>query len=199
MSWYSIALFAHIVGVLVLFITLAAQWFITLRLRTAGSINQVREWIGLAKPLGKLAPISGVLILGAGIYMTTVLWTILTTWIDVTLAAMVLMMLISMGMVSRKFAAIVREVNQVYAEVPPDDLPTTLRVRLDDPALWISSQMVLAVALSIVFMMTVKPNLAVSIISVVVALALGALAGALTAHPHRESRLAPLVKEASVG
>ncbi len=199
MSWYSIALFAHIVGVLVLFIMLAAHWFITLRLRTAGSINQVREWIGLAKPLGKLAPISGVLILGAGIYMTAVSWTIFTTWIDVTLAAMGLMMFISMGVVSRKFAAIGREVNQIYAEVSPDELPLTMQIRLDDPALWVSSQMVLAVALSIVFMMTVKPNLAVSIISVVVALALGALAGALTARPHREPRSAPLVKEASVG
>jgi hypothetical protein len=43
MSWYTVALFAHIVGVLILFITLATQWLITLRLRDAGSMDQVRE------------------------------------------------------------------------------------------------------------------------------------------------------------
>lgn len=185
MNWYTVALFAHIVGVLLLFITLAAQWFITLRLHNAPSLDQVRDSVKLAKQVGKLAPVSAVLILGDGIYMTAASWSMLTTWIDVSLAAMVLMSVMSMGVMSRRFAAIGRAVNQVSAEVTPDRLPTAMRVRLDDPAMWISAQTTLAVALSIVFMMTTKPNLAVSIISVFVALALGVFLGMLTFRPPR--------------
>jgi len=78
MSWYTVALFAHIVGVLILFISMALQWLITLRVRGARSITQVREWSGLARGLTRLAPVSAVLILGAGIYMTAIAWSILT-------------------------------------------------------------------------------------------------------------------------
>jgi hypothetical protein len=70
MSWYTVALFAHIVGVLTLFITMAVQWLVTLRLRRAESTAQAREWGGLVKSIGRLTPVTGVLILGAGIYMT---------------------------------------------------------------------------------------------------------------------------------
>lgn len=48
MSWYTVALFAHIVGVLTLFITMGLQWLSTLRLRQAESISQARMWSALA-------------------------------------------------------------------------------------------------------------------------------------------------------
>lgn len=44
MSFYSLALFAHIVGVLGLFIGIGLQWTSILRLRRALFVAQVREW-----------------------------------------------------------------------------------------------------------------------------------------------------------
>ncbi len=197
MSWYAVALFAHIVGVLTLFITLALQWLITLRLRRASSIAQAREWSGLAKGLNRVAPVSGVLILGAGIYMTALAWSLLTTWIDVSLAAMGIMMIFGIGVVGRRLTAIQRAAEAV--EAATDAIPAALQARMDDPALWVSMQTSVAVALGIVFMMTNKPSLTVSIVAVIVSLALGGLLGTLTLRPRRVTPSAALrMKETSV-
>jgi hypothetical protein len=181
MSWYILALFAHIVGVLVLFMSIALQWLITLRVRGARSITQVREWSGLARGLTRLAPVSGVLILGAGISMTAIAWSILTTWIDVSVAAMVIMMILGMGVVGRRLKAI----HHAATEASSDAIPAALQARMDDPPLWIAMQMAVAVALGIVFLMTTKPSLTISIVSVLVSLALGALIGLLMVRPRR--------------
>ncbi len=194
MSWYTVALFAHIVGVLTLFITLALQWLITLRLRRADSIAQAREWSGLAKSLNRLAPVSGVLILGAGLYMTAIAWSLLTTWVDVSIGAMAIMMIFNMGVVARRLKAIQR----TAAEASTEAIPVALQARIDDAALWVSMQMSVAVALSIVFMMTNKPSLTVSIVLVFVSLALGALIGTLTLRPRRVAQsITVRMKEAS--
>jgi hypothetical protein len=119
----------------------------------------------------------------------------LTTWIDVSIGAMVIMMVFSMGMVGRRLRAIQR----AAAEVPTGAIPGVLRARIDDPALWVSMQVTVTVALSIVFMMTNKPSLAVSIVSVIVSLALGALIGAMTLRPRQVSQPVELrVREADV-
>lgn len=194
MSWYTLALFAHIVGVLTLFITMAIQWLITLRLGRAGSIAQAREWSGLAKGINRLAPVTGVLILGAGVYMTAIAWSLLTTWVDVSIAAMVIMMLFGMGVVGRRLNAIRRAV----AEASTDAIPLAVQARIDDPALWVSMQMAVTVALSIVFMMTTKPNLTISMVAVLVALALGAVIGTMSLRLRRVAKAVALpVKEAS--
>lgn len=195
MSWYTAALFAHIVGVLTLFITMALQWLITLRVRRAGTVAQVREWSDLAKGVNRLAPASGVLILGAGIYMTVIAWNLLTTWVDVSIVAMVIMLTFGMGIVSRRLKTIQR----AAADTPTGAIPAALQARIDAPALWVSMQMTVAVALSIVFMMTTKPGLAISIVSVLVSLALGALIGMMTLRPRRVARSTVLrVEEAGI-
>lgn len=181
MSWYTVALFAHIVGVLILFISMELQWLVTLRVRGARSITQLREWSGLVRGLTRLAPVSGVLILGAGLYMTAIAWSILTTWIDVSVAAMVIMMILGMGVAGRRLKAIQR----AAAEASSDGIPAALQARMDDPTLWVVMQMAAAVALGIVFLMTNKPSLTISLVSVLVSLALGALIGMLTAQPRR--------------
>jgi hypothetical protein len=198
MNWYTLALFAHIVGVLTLFISLALQWLITLRLRRASSVAQAREWSGLAKGVNRLAPVSGVLILGAGIYMTASAWSMVTTWIDVSLAAMGIMLILGMGVVGRRLKAIQRAAAEAV-EATTNTIPAALRARMDDPTLWVSMQMAVAVALGIVFMMTNKPSLTVSIVAVIVSLALGALVGALTLRPRRVARAIALpIKQESI-
>ena len=198
MSWYTVALFAHIVGVLTLFMSMGLQWLITLRLLRADYIAQSREWSGLTRGVNRLAPVSAVLILGAGIYMMATAWNLSTTWIDVSIAAMVVMMIIGMGVVGRRLKAIQRAAAEAASQTTTDAIPAALQARIDDPALWVSMQMSVAVALSIVFMMTNKPSLVVSIVSVFVSLALGAFIGALTLHTRLGTQSAALrMKEVS--
>lgn len=182
--WQSLALFAHIVGALTLFISLALQWLITAQVRRADTLARVREWSGLASGLNRLAPISGVLILGAGFYMTLTRWSLLTTWVDVSLAAMLLLSALSMGVVIRRLKGIQR------AASTADNLSAELRTRINDPVLWVAMQMAFTVALSIVYMMTIKPDLASSIVSAIVALVVGAALGMATLRRRDVPRIA---------
>lgn len=191
MNWYSLALFAHIVGVLTLFISQALQWLITLRLRRAQTLAHAREWIGIARGVNRLTPVTIVLIIGAGAYMAVVarLWT--APWLDVALVALVIMMGLGMGIVGRRMAAIRRA---IAAAASDGALPRDAQARIADPTLWVAMQMAVAVALSIVYLMTTKPDLLVSMVTVIVALALGGSVGAMTQRSRRE---AP--QEASIG
>ena len=69
MSLYTLALFAHLVGVLSLFIGMGLQWTVIVGFRRAQSISQMRLWSGLLRPVAMLGPLSAVLILLAGGYM----------------------------------------------------------------------------------------------------------------------------------
>lgn len=184
MDWYSIALFAHIVGVLMLFITQALQWLVTLRLRRAQTLAQAREWLGLARSVNRLTPMTLVLIIGAGAYMAAVGQLFTAPWLDVSFGAIVLMMALGMGVVGRRMTAIRRA---IAGQASEGTLPEALQARIADPALWVAAQAPVAVALSIVYLMTTKPDLLVSIVAVIVALALGVGAGAMTQRSRREA------------
>ncbi|HEU5344693.1 MAG TPA: hypothetical protein VFU60_10130 [Ktedonobacterales bacterium] len=195
MTWFTVALFAHIVGALSLFISLALQWLSTLRLRRARTLTQAREWSGLASGVARLAPATGALIVGAGAYMAIVAQSWTAPWLDVSLAAMALMMLLGMGVAGRRLSAIQRASAQATIDGATDSatgsISPALRARLADPTLWVATQLAAAVALGIVFLMTTRPaDLVPSIAVVLVSLALGALVGALSLRPRQAAALA---------
>ena len=185
MNWYSIALFAHIVGVLTLFITQGLQWLITLRLRRAQTLAQARERLNFASGINRLTPVTLVLIIGAGSSMAAVGQLFTAPWLDVSFVAMVIMMALGMGVVGRRMTVIRRAIAGAASE---GALPAALQTRISDPVLWVTAQMPVAVALSIVYLMTTKPDLLGAIVAVIVALALGAGAGAMT---RRSQQAAP--------
>lgn len=178
MSLYTLALFAHLLGVLGLFIAMGLQWTMTLQIRRARTIAQVREWGSLAKGLRWLNPVTGVLIIGAGIYMFVTAWSMNTPWIVVSLAAMLLMMVFGMGIAGRRM----KPIQQAARAAAPsaETIPAELQRRIHDPLLWIGTQLAASTALGIVLMMTVKPDLGVSLLVVGVAIALGLVAALLT-------------------
>lgn len=184
MKLYTLLLFAHILGVLGLFIGMGLQWVSVLRLRRAQTRGQANEWISLARGAGRLSPIAGVLVLGAGIAMMAMRWTLTTPWIMVSLLAIVLMMVAGMGVSARRIKASGRALAQ---ESGGADDPLTLEMKrlTHNPALWIATQLAAGQALGVVFMMTVKPELVGSLLTLAVALALGAAAGVATAKPRR--------------
>src|SRR6185437_1956503 len=106
MSLYSLALFAHLVGVLSLFIGMALQWAVIIGLRRAQTVAQVRLWSGLLRPVTILGPLSAVLILLAGGYMMFTTWGLDTPWIVVAIGAMMLMAALGMGITVRKLRVV---------------------------------------------------------------------------------------------
>ncbi|HLZ23815.1 MAG TPA: hypothetical protein VKQ30_17015 [Ktedonobacterales bacterium] len=198
MRLYTFALFAHILGVLSLFIGMGLQWTITLRLRQARSIVQVREWSSLIGGVAKLGPVSGALILVMGIYMTLTSWGMGTPWIVVSLAAMLFMLALGMGVITRRLNAIQRAA--AIVETPTGAIPPELHQQIHNPLLWISTQLASGTALGVVFLMTTKPGLGGSLLVMGVALILGGITGGLSAQPSRTPRAAAIaIEEARPG
>ena len=140
MDLYSIALFVHIVGAVLIFVALTIEG-VSLRVGfSAASINQV------------LGPISAVAVLVPGAYM---MWA-QVGWSGWVAVGIVVYVLIAAG---GAFTGI-----------------NVMRGRMSSGAATVSWLVRVGMALGVLFDMTVKPNVAVSIFAVIVAAAVGATA-----------------------
>jgi len=141
MDVYSIVLFLHIVGAVLLFVLLTVEG-VTLRQATTGAaFNRVA------------GPISALLILIPGFYMVATTWG-WKGWVVVGLASWVLI-------------AVVGAITGV----------SVLRGRMALRTAAISWAARVGLALGVLFLMTAKPDLAGSLVSVVVGTVLGLAAG----------------------
>ncbi len=190
MSFYELAVFTHVLGVLGLFAGLGLYLASALRLRRAQAVAQARAVIGLGGIQARLIQVAALLLLASGIYMVVTAWEWDTPWILVSLAAFVGIGALGGGVVDRRFTAI----KLAAGEVSGGPIPPALRARIADPVLWTALQTMAMLALGVVFLMTNKPDLLVSLLTVAVALVLGVV----VAQPWRRPREGGAsVKEAS--
>jgi len=174
---YTIALFAHIVGVLGLFIALGIEGLALARMRRARSVAQVREWADATHAVGALHPVATLLILGPGLYMLLSVWGWATAWIDISLALTLTLSVLGPAVNARRFKAI----RAAAATAPEGMPPTALTQLIHDQVLGVSFPAMAGVAVGIVYLMTVKPGPVGSLAAVAVAVALGAFSS-LPAH-----------------
>jgi Predicted integral membrane protein (DUF2269) len=169
MSLYTLALFLHVSGAIGAFVSLGIWLFGLAALRRARRVEQVLmlAWlIIIASPLMVLS----VLLLGlAGFEMALSAWGLLTPWIAVSLVSFVLVGPIGAFVLDPRM----RTILALAREVPSGPLPDTLDRRTHDPILGISAHTLVAILLGIVFLMTTKPALFMSLVVMAVALALG--------------------------
>ena len=166
-SVYSIALFLHIVGDLGLFVGLGLEWVSLSYLQRAATAGQAREWLSVFKVQRRINPISWLAILIPGFYMAATAWRA-TAWVPTALGAVVLLAVLGAVLTGRRLAPMGQS---VAAESGP--IPSTLRQQLADPLLWASLRIRTAIALGIVFLMTVKPDLLGSFLIIGLASVLG--------------------------
>jgi len=164
---YSIALFLHIVGALGFFVALALEWMGLRHLSRATSIGHIRERLRDATEARRVGMPSMLVVLASGFYMMLIgrmhgAWVIVAFWL------LVLVSILAVALSFRRMAAIGRV---VAADEGP--LSPTLRALLRDPLLWIAIQTRVAIALGIVFLMTIKPGLNGSLLTAALAIALG--------------------------
>ena len=167
---YSISLFFHIVGALGLFASLAFEQAGLFNLRRANTNAQAREWLSLLRALQRLQGPSALVLVVTGAYMMATAWS-RQAWAGLGFAGMVLMAIIGVVVTSRRMKAI-------GSALGADDGPltATLRERLADPALRTSASVRVALALGIVFNMSVKPATEGAVAALVVASVLGIFA-----------------------
>jgi hypothetical protein len=170
MSAYSIALFIHLVGVLALFAGIAVEQTALRRLRTAASLAQVREWMTLLRAVRRIDGPAALTILLSGGYLAAHLGGD-KAWIGAGVVGMVAMGVVGLVFARPRFVAIGAAMPLPAADGP---LSSTLRARLGDPVLRASAATRAALAVGIVFVMTVKPAPPGAVIALVVAILAGA-------------------------
>ncbi len=174
MTIYSVALYLHIVGALLLFTTLSVEGVGLRQVRRAVTLRQVRDSTAVAGLNRAVGPVSALCILVPGAYMTATTWG-LVPWIVVGLAAWLAVAVLG-AMNGIRLAAIGRAAR---AEDEPVTLDLTARLR--SPLLLGSWLVRVAVVLAAVFLMTVKPSLWGALITIAVALVAGGGAGLILA------------------
>jgi hypothetical protein len=166
----SIALFAHVVGVLALFVALAIEWLSLALVRTAhpGVPPLV---ISALRALPRFTGVASGLIVLSGVYLATEVGVLGFAWVGVSFGAMVIMAALG-GIALRRVMRIVND------QLDAIDV-TALRQRAAHPLVRAPLRMRLAVALAIVYLMVAKPDLLESAFLIGVALVLGAAARVL--------------------
>jgi len=181
MSIYTIVLFLHVSGAIGYFIGMGTWLFGLAALRRAQRVEQVRTLTNLAGRVGPLLGISVLLILVTGLYMAITAWGFQTGWILVALVSLILIAPLGTAFIEPRRRSIAR----LAQEAPDGPLPQALEQRIHDPILGTALQTVTILLLGIVFLMTNKPSLIVSLIVMGVALVLGLASGALVSRATR--------------
>lgn len=165
MTVYSIALFLHVVGALGIFAALGVEWAAAGALRGAADVAQARPWIGVLRSSGRLGGPSGAIILVTGIYMGTTIGG-RQAWIGLGFLGLVFLA-IGAGIAGRRVAVVARDLDT------PSMKRDTQRFRLQDPVVLASIRLRTAVATGVVFLMTSKPPVGLSLGVMGVALVVG--------------------------
>ena len=170
MSWYSIALFLHIVGALGLFAGVSLEQVGLRGLRRAGTTAALREWLGAMGALRRVDGPAALTLLVTGIYMTRASGG-MRPWVGAGLLGMVLMAVVGATLTRRAMQAVV-------SAIPDDDraVPLALRQRINAPMLRTASAVRFALFVYIIFVMAVKPDALGATLALGAALSLGALA-----------------------
>jgi len=187
MHRYTIELFLHVMGAIVLFVAYGTLLFGALALRHAKRAEQVRA---IAAPLvagrrvgfENISVIGGVgvagvlLLIVTGVDMASTAWNLRLGWIEVAIVGVLLVAPLGPFVIGPRLDAIAH----IASEAPDGPISEALGKRIHDPILAAALQTGATVLLGIVFLMTNKPSLSASIIVMVIALILG-LATALPA------------------
>ena len=160
MNYYLIATFIHIIGALGFFIALGVEWLSLSHARQARTFEQVRERLHISNSVLRAGQLSMLLILVSGFYMMAIA-KIGSAWL-------IVMVVLGVALSNRRMAAIGRAL-----DVENGPISSSLRDLLHDPLLWLSLHMRASIALGIVFLMTVKPDLIGALLTMAIVVILG--------------------------
>jgi hypothetical protein len=170
LNTYHYVLYVHLLS---LFVGIGAGSVLLaclLQLRAARTVEQAAPWGLMAGKVGKLFPVAILGLFGTGAYMTSDLWTWSTRWIDVAIAALVVLTVQGAGIAERtghKLGA------ALQANGPGPLGPEARRMTLH-PGLWVVEFSNLGIVFAVVWNMTLKPGLGESLAAVLIGYAVGA-------------------------
>jgi hypothetical protein len=185
MNTYHYVLYVHLLSLFVGIGAGAVLLACLLKLRAARTLEQAVPWGMMAGKVGKFFPIAILGLFGTGAYLTsetTFPWTWSTRWIEVGIAALVVLTIQGAGIAERtghKLGA------ALQANGPGPLGPEARRMALH-PGLWVVEFSNLGIVFGVVWNMTEKPGLGESLAAVLVGYAVGAVLALLATRSAKE-------------
>ena len=185
MNTYHYVLYVHLLSLFVGVGAASVLLACLLQLRAARTLEQAVPWGMMAGKVGKFFPIAILGLFGTGAYMTsetTFPWTWSTSWIEVGIAALVVLTVQGAGIGERtghKLQA------AMMANGPGPLGPEARRMALH-PGLWVVEFTNIGIVFGVVWNMTEKPGLGESIAAVLIGYAVGAVLARLITRSAQE-------------
>ena len=167
MSFYSLVLFLHITGAVGIFIGIGLEWFIVNNFKRVVTTEQAQQWTNSFKVLPPTFGISGVLILIPGIYMSAEVWG-MNAWVISGFVLYIFLAVFGSVVIAKNVGAI-RDALKSEGE----SLSEAIRAKIKAPIITDSLKIRSMLALSIIFIMTIKPDWPMTLVSVGVAVVIG--------------------------
>jgi len=169
MPGYSIALFLHLLSLMLAVVGASLATYAALRLRAATTLEEAIPWLALTGKMVRVFPIATAGLLATGAYMTQSLSGWSEPWV---LAA-----LVGLGVISLLGAGVERSRGGVLKrELQASGLSDRARHLVRDPVAWSARLTTLTLTVAIMFVMTDKPAAAACAAALVVAVIAGVLA-----------------------
>lgn len=168
MNVYTLVLFFHILGAIGFFVALTFEGVVLLRLRSAQTMEQARFFIKAFYLLKFIYVPSFIGIIVGGLILAYYIGNETTLWIAVSLASIIIIMLLGglvTGVKMGKLRKLVSgDTNSTLASIESE---------LRDRQLVVSYCERFAIALGILFLMSTKPGLGISLVVIAVAAGFG--------------------------
>lgn len=169
MSGVSIALFFHLLFLLLATAAASLSTFAALRQRAAQSAAEIAAWSAVIAKVVPAFPVASLGLLVSGAYMTENLGGWSRPWILASVAGLALIVALGSGIEMGRARALKRELQRSGMSARTQRL-------LHDPWAWSAKLMTLTLMGAIVFIMTTRPSAADAALSLVAAILVGLLA-----------------------
>jgi hypothetical protein len=189
---YHYVLYIHLLSLFVGIGAAAVLSVCLFQLRGARELVDALPWGRVAGKTGRIFPIAILGLFGSGAYMTSDVWTWSTGWIQVGIAALVVLAIQGPVIAERSG----KKLEHALRENGPGPLGAHARRLTLYPGLWVTEFSAIGLVLAIVWNMTVKAGTGSAIAAALIGYGLGATLGfAFTRAPSEEP--APAVTTSS--
>jgi hypothetical protein len=151
---YELILFAHVLAAIGLIgAGLIAAPMVHSHLQNAGSVTEIRRWLGIGRPLARTSPLSSITLLATGAILASLGRWWAEPWVVVALA----MWVINAGSATVMNRSMGR-VAQLAVEAESDLIASDLEAARRSSGLTVVPDVLLAGDLGVLFLMVVKPT-----------------------------------------
>jgi uncharacterized membrane protein len=185
---YNAALFLHLLGVVLLVGSVTTTLLTTLRVQTAGSVAELRTLTAVTKRIEAFIAPGMVLIIVTGIYMVSqhgyhgsIPWS--AGWVDTALFIVVLLSVIGRTVEARDAKRLHAAIDSASDEGPQADLRKLQLAASPIYSVFFGTSQVVA----LLYLMTNRPGLPISIAACAIAAAVSAVAAAIRIRSVRRS------------